>query len=227
MATVEQALAPLVPGDKLSQDEFLRRWEAMPDVKRAELIGGLVYMPSPVTEQHGESHLNIGGWISVYAASTPGCKGGSESTWLMLKDAPQPDAHLWVLPEFGGQARIEGRYLAGAPELAAEVSLSSTDHDLHEKMELYRSAGVQEYLVILLRDQEIRWHRLIHGNYELIAPSGDGVLRSQEFPRLWLNPEAFLAGNMAAVYESLQLGLQSPEHAEFVRALASRKQSSG
>ena len=38
---------PLEPGDRLSRAEFERRYVAMPHVKKAELIEGVVYMPSP------------------------------------------------------------------------------------------------------------------------------------------------------------------------------------
>ena len=41
-------LPPLHDGDRLTSDEFIRRWEAMPDLKHAELIDGIVQMPSPV-----------------------------------------------------------------------------------------------------------------------------------------------------------------------------------
>src|SRR3989442_193806 len=140
MSAVEQML---VAGDKLSREEFLRRWEAMPHVKRAELIGGIVYMPTPLSRDHGVVDTRADAWLAVYAAFTPGCEAGANTTWLMEEDAPQPDVHLWILPEYGGQARLQGLYPGGAPELATEVCRSSTAYDLHQKKDLYRSAGVQ------------------------------------------------------------------------------------
>jgi Uma2 family endonuclease len=223
VSTVHEAIAPLVAGDTLSRAEFLRRWEAMPEIKYAELIGGIVYMPSPATNDHSVYHCSVDGWLNVYAAFTPGCQSGGSGTWLMLQDAPQPDGHLWILPEYGGQARRQGKFPKGAPELAAEVSLSSTAYDLHQKLELYQEAGVQEYLVILLREREIRWHRLRRRRYVLIRPARDGLLRSEVFPGLWLDGEAFLADKMSQVYETLQKGLRSAAHAEFVQNLAARK----
>ena len=83
MATVEQKVPPLVAGDYLSRDEFLRRWEAMPQLKRAELIQGVVYMPSPVSFDHGDSDLHVSTWLGNYEAATPGCRGSSSATWLM------------------------------------------------------------------------------------------------------------------------------------------------
>jgi Uma2 family endonuclease len=223
LSTTEQALEPLVQGDKLTREEFLRRWEAMPEVKHAELIGGIVYMPSPVGPEHSSQDMSFTGWLWTYRAFTPGCAGGSNGTWLMLEDAPQPDSFLWILPECGGQGRRGELYLEGAPELAAEVSQSRTSYDLHQKRDLYASAGVQEYLTLLLREKEIRWHRLVEGSYERLEPAADGILRSVVLPGLWLDPVAFLAGDMARVLEVLQQGIRSSEHAEFVSRLAARR----
>src|SRR5947208_960339 len=43
----------LEPGDRLSREEFERRYERMPDVQKAELIEGIVYLPSPA---HARKH---------------------------------------------------------------------------------------------------------------------------------------------------------------------------
>ena len=197
----------------------------MPEVKRAELIGGLVYMPSPVSVDH-QSHDNLmGGWTCYYAARTPGCDAGNNGTWLMLEDAPQPDVNLRILPEYGGQSRVEGLYCAGAPELAAEVSLSSASYDLGPKMELYRAAGVREFVVVLLGESRVVWHRLVDGKYTFLQPGRDGIVRSEVFPGLWLDPAALLARNRAKVFDVLDLGLRSPEHQDFVRALAQKLSS--
>jgi hypothetical protein len=46
----------LCNGDRLTRAEFERRYSAMPTVKKAELIEGVVYMPSPVTHKN-HAHL--------------------------------------------------------------------------------------------------------------------------------------------------------------------------
>jgi Uma2 family endonuclease len=103
-------------GDRLTAKEFLRRWDAMPDLKHTELIDGIVFLPSPVSNPHGESHVSLGAWLWLYADSTPGCKVAAESTWIMVPDSvPQPDLSLRILPQHGGQSREEGHYVAGAP----------------------------------------------------------------------------------------------------------------
>jgi Uma2 family endonuclease len=231
MATVEEDIAPLIAGDKLTRDEFLRRWEARPKIKKAELIGGIVYMPSPVSIDHGDPDITLGGIFMVYAAATPGCQPSSNATVFMLDDAPQPDSHLRILPEYCGRSRIERhllndgterRYVRGAPELAAEICLSSTSYDLHQKLDLYREAGVPEYLAVLLREKEVRWHRLRGNAYELLPVSPEGIIRSEVFPGLWLNVPALLASDMAQVLATLQQGIDSPEHRAFVERLQKR-----
>ena len=222
MTTVAQEVPLLRAGDKLTQKEFLRRWEAMPEIKRAELIGGIVFMPSPTTKDHGIYEGSTATWLGYYAAFTPGCALGTNMTWLMLDDSPQPDVSLAILPDYGGQSFVKGKYCAGAPELAAEISHSSVAYDLHLKMDLYRRAGVLEYLAVLVEEQEVRWFHLKDGTYHRLPLIG-GILRSRVFPGLWLNVAAFLAGRMKQVLATLQEGLDSPTHAKFVAQLARKR----
>ncbi len=214
---------PLIAGQRLKRDEFLRRWEALPEVKHAELIGGVVYMPSPVSLAHSTHDSLVITWLTNYAVRTPGCDAGSKGTWLMLEDAPQPDADLRILPECGGQSWVEGLYAAGAPELAAEVSLSSASYDLGPKMELYRIAGVREYVAVLLGERSVVWYRLVDGKYVPLQADADGLLRSVVFPGLWLDPAALLALNGVRIFDVLDLGLRSPEHQDFVQLLGPRR----
>src|SRR5947207_2961634 len=132
-----RAVEPLVAGDKLSREEFLHRWEAMPNVKRAELIGGVVYMPSPVGPLHSEMQSRVSGIFQLYVTSTPGCITGISATFNMMEDSAQPDVYLRFSPESGGTAVIERGLLSGAPELAAEICHSTSAYDLHQKMDLY------------------------------------------------------------------------------------------
>jgi len=223
MATVEQEIAPLVQGDKLTREEFLRRWEAMPQVRKAELIGGIVYMPSPQTADHGDMDVDVGYWLRTYTRKTPGCQPSHNATTFMLEDAPQPDLHLRILPEYGGNTRMHHRFVTGAPELVSEVSLSSTSYDLHQKLELYQEAGVVEYIAILLREQEIRWHRLRGSAYQLLPQSTEGIICSKVFPGLWLDVQAMLRRDLEQVLATLQQGLDSPAHAKFVTQLARKR----
>jgi len=221
-ATIDAA-PPLQAGDKLTSDEFLRRWELHPEIKFAELIGGIVYMPSPLTRLHGVSDHLVSTWLCTYQAYTPGTEsGGNVTTILGSDDTPQPDDYLRVLPEFGGQSRNEGKYVGGASELLVEVCVSSASYDLNQKLELYERAGVPEYLAVLIREQEIRWHRLNSKGYHLLRPIGS-IWKSKVFPGLWLDGHALLTRDSAKVLATLQQGLQSSEHAAFVKKLAKRK----
>jgi Uma2 family endonuclease len=223
MRTAERAIERLRAGQRLTVKEFLRRWEAMPELKFAELIDGVVYMPSPQTSDHGRAEFRIDTWLGVYVAATPGCDGGSQSTWLMLESAPQPDCYLWVRPEFGGQSTTQGKYHIGAPELATEICLSSEAYDLGVKKTLYENAGVREYIAILMEEEEIRWHRLVKGRYVLCRPTSKGVFRSRVFPGLWLDGPALWKYDVARLLQTLEGGLRSAEHAAFVKKLAAGK----
>jgi Uma2 family endonuclease len=221
MELAVQDIPDLRMGDWLTREEFLRRWEAMPGVKRAELIRGVVYMPSPTRPEHGWSEANIIAFLTVYKAHTPGSESASNTTWLMLEnEAPQPDCSLWVLPESGGKARLRQRLLAGAPEFLAEVCLSSAAFDLHQKLEVYQEAGVQEYLALLIHEQEVRWHKLTRRRFRALDRPADGIFRSSVFPGLWFDANAFLQRDMTRVLSVLDQGVHSPEHAAFVKQLA-------
>src|SRR5262245_15651969 len=72
---------PLEPGDRLTRAEFERRYDAMTDVKKAELIEGVVYMPSPVRyKSHGKPHSDVHGWLFTYSVATPGIELADNAT---------------------------------------------------------------------------------------------------------------------------------------------------
>jgi hypothetical protein len=212
---------PLETGDRLTRPEFERRYAAMPHVKKAELIEGVVYMPSPVSNEHAQPHFDLIAWLAFYRAATPGIAGGDNGTVrLDLDNEPQPDAFLRILAEHGGQSRVdEDGYISDAPELVAEVARSSVSIDLHAKLNAYRRNGVREYLVWRVEDQIIDWFVLREGRYEPLAPSADGLYRSEVLLGLWLDAAALLRGDLLAVFQTVQRGLDSPEHAAFVRRL--------
>ena len=212
---------PLRAGDRLTRDEFLRRWEAMPDLKWAELIDGIVYMASPVSTAHGDFQFALGGWLWCYVAVTPGCAAGSDSTWLMGENSvPQPDLAMRIRPEHGGQSRGEHGYSAGAPELIVEVSHTTGARDTGSKLRLYERSGVREYIIVRPDRRQVTWRELGEGQYREIAPDPDGLLRSRVFPGLWLDPDALWKGDFQALSAAVQRGVATPELAEFARKLA-------
>lgn len=223
--TFADLVPPLENGDHLAAAEFLRRYEAMPDLKKAELIQGRVHlMASPVrADQHGEPDGLVQGWLSYYAAFTPGVKHATNTTArLGPDDVPQPDGLLRILPEYGGQAKLDKQtgYLVGAPELIVEVAASSASYDTREKLDSYRRAGVQEYIVWRTRDGEVDAWRMESDIYAAWKPDADGILRSQVFPGLWLNVRALVLEDAAAVLTTINLGVHSAEHADFKARLS-------
>ncbi|HEU5115772.1 MAG TPA: Uma2 family endonuclease, partial [Isosphaeraceae bacterium] len=95
----------------------------------------------------------------------------------------------------------------------------SASKDLNQKLQAYQRNGIPEYVVFRTRQKQVDWFLFREGKYVPLAPSADGLLRSEIFPGLWLDPEALLNGDLARVFAVLQQGLASPEHAAFVEKL--------
>ena len=212
---------PLVDGQRLDQAEFMRRYELTPHGFKAELIGGIVHVASPLSSPHGRGSFGISTWLGVYCAHTPGTDGLDNATTLMDDlGVPQPDSQLRILPECGGQGREEGEYVAGAPELVAETARSSRKIDLGTRRDDYERAGVREYIVVALDSREVHWLLRRGDRLVRIDPDPDGIHRSGVFPGLWLDPAALLRKDLAGVIAVLERGLATPEHAAFVAQLA-------
>jgi Uma2 family endonuclease len=215
-------IPPLEPGDVLSREEFERRYDAMPDLKKAELIEGVVYMPSPVRlNRHGSPHAALVGWLINYWANTPGVQvGDNSSIRLDLDNEPQPDAVMLIDPARGGQAQISADdYVEGAPEFVAEVAASTASIDLNAKLLVYRRNAVREYLVWRVLDGVLDWFVLRQSLFQRLQPDAAGIYRSETFPGLWLDGPALLRLDLGAVLKVLQQGLATPEHAAFVTKL--------
>lgn len=212
-------LPELHSGDRMTREEFHRIYSQLPEDFKAELIGGVVYVASPLKLPHGTTHLPLGTVLYLYKAGTPGVQAADNTTVrLSDEDEPQPDLFLRILPECGGQSRTTGdEYLAGAPELIVEIAHSSRSIDLHRKRESYEKHGVLEYLVLCLREQQLRWFDL-RGGKELFA-TADGIVRPQTFPGLWIDVAALLSDDATKLVNVLNQGLASPEHADFVNRL--------
>ncbi len=197
-------------GDHLTAAEFLRRFRAMPDTKKAELVAGIVHMASPVrADHHGDPDFLLHGLLSSYAMRVRGVAGSTNATVrLSPDDVLQPDICLRLLPENGGRSIPDDEgYLCGPPELVVEIAASSVSIDTREKLRAYRCAGVKEYIVWRTEDEAIDWWHRVEDDYLPIPPDEDGILRSRCFPGLWLNAEALLRHDGAAVLDTLDAGL--------------------
>jgi Uma2 family endonuclease len=217
-------IPPLRDGDRLTRAEFERRWDAMPEVKKAELIEGVVHMPPALSIDHGAPHFDLIAWLGWYKTLTLGI-GGADNASIRFNDRnmPQPDALLRILDTHGGRCRVtDDRYLEGGPELIAEISRTTKDIDLGVKRDVYRRFGVQEYIVWRVTDRAVDWFALRGGVYEPLAPGGDGITRSEVFPGLWLDAAALINGDSPRVLTAAQLGHGSPEHNAFIAELRRR-----
>ncbi len=212
---------PLVAGERLDQPTFHTRYAAMPAGLKAELIGGVVYMPSPVRSEHGDLDQDLATWLGTYRRDLPFVRGGGNTTTILGDDSePQPDQHLRIQESKGGLSRIVDGWVTGAPELIVEVGASSRSYDLGPKKGDYERAGVREYVFVGPDDGRVRWFLLREGRYVEHGPGTDGVFRSEVFPGLWLNAEALYAGDLDGLLRTLEEGLATADHAAFKARLA-------
>jgi Uma2 family endonuclease len=221
-----RAIPLLQNGDRLTRREFERRYYAMPEIKKAELIEGIVYMPSPVRfTHHGEPHSFVQTWIGYYVVKTIGLRMGDNATSRLDDDnEPQPDVMLLLPSDAGSTAVIdEDGYVAGPPDLVCEVAASSVSIDLHAKLNAYLRNGVREYVVWRVEDNALDWFELVNGQYAPLSPDNAGVVRSKVFAGLWLNVPALLRGDLAAVCATVDAGVATPEHATLRERLATVK----
>ena len=219
--TETRTLPPLVAGQRLDRATFHARYEAMPSGIKFELIGGVVWMASPLLSRHSRPDQMIAGWLIQYQRFTPGLWGGSNQSTILGDDSePQPDNLMRIISEAGGHSRLVEGYVEGPPELVVEVSRSSRSFDLGPKRAAYERAGVSEYLVIAPDQDEARWFVLREGRFADLVPGPDGLIRSEVFPGLWLDPDALFDGDLSRLFAALDQGLATPEHAEFAARLA-------
>jgi Uma2 family endonuclease len=219
----EESVPVLESGDQMTQPEFHRVYEKMPQGFKAELVGGVVFVPSPLRISHGENDNDLGTLLGVYKSETPGVQASHNTTVILSKkDEPQPDQFLRIRPEYGGQSRTTSDdYVEGPPELHVEIAASSKSLDLHGKRERYAATGVKEYLVLNLEDQKLHWFDLTTDTE--LQPDADGIYRIRTFPGLWIDGAALIAGDLKRLLAVLEEGLASPEHAAFVAKLAAAR----
>jgi Uma2 family endonuclease len=218
MTTEARPQIPLESGDHLTRKEFHRRYCARTDIGKAELIDGVVYVPSPARfTYHGKQQRAMSGWLAMYQSLTPGVDGGDDSTVFMADDSEvQPDLCLFYTA--GQDLQIDEKgYLAGAPDLVVEITASSASYDLHEKMDLFRRAGVKEYISWIVYENDIAWFHLRDGVYVRLKPDERGVIASEVFPGLRLNVAAMLAFDLNTVFAELR---KEPPRGAAVAAVA-------
>jgi Uma2 family endonuclease len=217
----------LVEGQRLDQPAFHALYEAMPPGTRAELIDGVVYLPSPVSSDHGRAQVPVIMWLGSYAENTPGVDVLDNATTILgWKSEPQPDALLRIVAECGGRTWNEHGYIHGAPELVVEIAKATRYVDLGPKLNDYERAGVLEYVVRTFEPDEIYWFIQEHGALVQRPIGDDGLYRSSVFPGLWLDPVALVDGDTRRLRAVVDVGCAAPEHAAFVARLVAARPSS-
>ena len=196
---------PLENGDRLTSAEFLRRYEAMPEIKKAEFIEGRVHIAPPVRADHAEADGLLHGWMGSYGVSRGDLKFYPNPTLILDADnTRQPDSVLCTAPRRGGRVWLnEKGYLCGRPELVCEVAASSASIDLHDKLNAYRRNGIAEYLVWVVAERRIRWFALVEQEY-VEMKERSGVVVSRVFPKLALDVKAMLKLDGAKVLATLR-----------------------
>ena len=212
---------PFENGDCMDQKTFHELYVQTPEGFKAELIGGVVHMASPVTLQHCRPHARIIHWLCTYSGETPHADVLDNNTYLVQRDGEvQPDAMMFLLPDAGGTCAIDGNgYISGPVELVVEIANSSASVDRHAKLLDDWRAGVREYLIVLTRTERIEWYGRGKKGLESISPEDDGTVRSRVFPGLWLDPKGIFARSSKRLLEVLNEGLATEEHAKFVAKL--------
>jgi Uma2 family endonuclease len=160
--------------------------------------------------------------LTYYKGNTPGVEVADNMTAILGEESePQPDLMLRLLTECGGQSRYDDDgFLVGPPELMVELALSTRSIDMNRKRLDYLGAGVQEYLVWCLEEDELHWFHF--PSKRKLKPGGEGIWKSRVFPGLWLDGPALIARDTVRLVATLQKGLATPEHAAFVRKIRER-----
>lgn len=215
---------PFRNGDRLDQPTFHRLFSECPDKFKAELIGGLVYISGRVPLTHGRIHASLICWAGHYQMAVEEVEGLPNVTTLLGPYSEvQPDLTLPVRPEFGGRTADDADgYVVGGAELVAEVAFSEVSIDTHAKLLDYERYGVREYLVVIMREREVRWFVRRKDRFTPMDPDAAGVLKSKAFPGLWLDVDAMFDETATRLLATLRKGLASPEHTKFAAKLAKK-----
>lgn len=210
-------IPPLVAHDRLTRAEFERRYAAMPENVKAELLDGVVYVAQAARHlYHGHPQSVMNAWLTCYEELTPGVEAGNHCTLRLPNDnEPQPDL---LLRKIAGSSLLDAEgHLVGAPELVVEITASTASYDLHDKLDVYCRFGVQEYVVYRVTDGEIDWFVRTGDRYVRHVRDEDGCYKSAVFPGLCLDVAAVLRGDLPALRAAVVRGLRDPEHARFVQ----------
>ncbi len=143
--TESLVLPKVAPGDRMTDDEF---FQFAPEDRKAELIGGILVMPSPAYLPHEDRQ---GFLITVLRAFVRHQRlgivlGSHTAVHLQNGETYEPDG-LFVSAERASIVRREGVF--GAPDLVIELlSPGTANYDWGIKRRVYAQSGVRELWLI-------------------------------------------------------------------------------
>ncbi|MGH2729092.1 MAG: Uma2 family endonuclease [Actinomycetota bacterium] len=152
------------------------------DNLRRELIGGELIVTAAPATRHQQVSLRLAATLLRYAETRGGeALNAPFDVYFSATDVVEPDV-LFVRAE--NLARLEDRFLRGAPDVVVEISSPSTRKlELKQKLDLYERYGVPEYWYVDLEADRIEIYRLAEGVYGRPELLGRGdTLRSVLLP---------------------------------------------
>jgi Uma2 family endonuclease len=164
-------------------EDYMRR---CPENKFCEYIDGIVYMPSPVDIWHQFETQFFAVLLEMFAEERNSGIVLTGPAALKIREGRIVEPDLFVLPP-GGFSQIHGTFCELPALFVIEVlSRSTRSHDLKEKAEFYREAGVLEFWFVDLRDQILIVHRRTDDGYEMERIEA-GPYHLRCIPGFWIN----------------------------------------
>lgn len=216
--TTDLEIPPLRDGDRLTADEFHRRYEAMPHIINANLINGVVYVTPHFRCAHGEANATLCGLFGSYTRRLHGIQELINITWRVdAHNEPQPNFVARYTSRRNGNSRYDSDgFLTGVPEFVGEIADDDTvELDAGPKRELYQRIGVREYFLWRVREKRIDWWGLVDGIYQPVPTDHAGVAHSRVFPGFRVNIPVLLRDDARQVADTIDTGLASPEYQAF------------
>ena len=205
-----QSLPSLENGDRMTQEEFHRRYEAYPDDVKIELIGGTVYVASPMRTPQGELTWKLIIPLDFYVETDP-----RRPRRRRRHRHPRGEERAATGPALAPAPRIrravgdfdERRYLVAAPEFIAEVAHSTRALDLNQKRKTTSRQGFRNTSSFASRRKHFTGSTSLP-NGKLKADK-QGLWKSRVFPGLWLDQAALFALDSARLRAAVQKGIAS------------------
>ncbi len=190
--TESLVLPKVAPGDRMTDDEF---FQFAPADRKAELIGGILVMPSPAYDPHEDRQGFLLTILRTFVRHKQLgiVRGSHTAVHLQTGENYEPDV-LFVAAERANIVRREGVF--GAPDLVIELlSPGTANYDWGVKRRVYAQSGVRELWLIDPNglDGSAFFQRDESGLKEVSFQ--DNVLRSLAVPGFylradWLWPES-------------------------------------